>query len=174
VSDYQNPERVGFADFTVRNARRVTSRGLEAEVVTSLLPGLEVVLGGGVIHARYEDFCDPGSGRCFDGNTVMLAPDYDFTVAIQYRHLSGLVAEVGCQGIGAYPFVENNVRGQGPYQLVSVRLGWEWTHFAIYAYGRNLADQTYFPFAIPPSPPLGYITTPGDPRTVGVMLVAHL
>jgi outer membrane receptor protein involved in Fe transport len=44
VSNYQNVERVGLVGFSVANARRVTSRGIEAEVTASPLPGLEVVL----------------------------------------------------------------------------------------------------------------------------------
>jgi iron complex outermembrane receptor protein len=171
VRDYQNAERVGLAGFTVRNAARVTTRGVEGEVTANLLPGLDVDLHGGVIDAQYDRFCV--GGDCFDGNTVALAPDYEFGLAILYRHPSGLVAEVGCRGLGAYPFLKDNARGQTPYQLVSARLGWEWRYFGIYAYGRNLADATYFPFAIAPTGPPGYLTTPGDPRTVGVMLVAR-
>jgi outer membrane receptor protein involved in Fe transport len=104
---------------------------------------------------------------------VRLAPDYTVNAAIGYRHPSGFVAEAGCQGIGGYPFFEDNDRGQGPYQLVTARIGWTSTHFGIYLYGRNLADQIYYPFALPPSGPIGYVATPGDPRTVGVMLVAQ-
>ena len=170
VRDYQNFERVDLTSFVVQNAERVTSRGIEAEVTASPIRGLEVILEGGIIDAEYDRFCD--QGRCFDGNTVALAPDYDFAATLAYRHPSGFVAEATCRGVGSYPFLADNTRSQGAYQLVSVRFGWEWKWFGLYAYGRNLADQIYFPFVVQGDAP-NYITTPGDPRTAGVMLVAR-
>ena len=172
VRDYQNFERLGFTSFVVRNAERVTSRGLEASITASPLRGLDVILEGGVADAEYDRFCDPRTRRCLDGHTVALAPDYDFGATLSYRHPSGFVAEASCRGVGSYPFLSDNARSQDAYQLVSARLGWEWKWFGVYAYGRNLADQVYFPFVVPGNAP-DYLSTPGDPRTAGVMLVAR-
>jgi outer membrane receptor protein involved in Fe transport len=45
--------------------------------------------------------------------------------------------------------------------------------FGLYAYARNLADVQYFTWALPLGPRAGYLTTPGDPRTFGVIAAAH-
>jgi iron complex outermembrane receptor protein len=75
--------------------------------------------------------------------------------------------------VGAYPFLASDAVGQEPYALLNARVGWEWRRFALYAYGRNLIDQTYFAFAVPLGPGAGYATSPGDPRTFGMMATAR-
>ena len=75
--------------------------------------------------------------------------------------------------VGAYPFLSDNLRMQDAYELVGARIGYERGHFGIYCYGSNLTDTTYFTWALPLGPGLDYLTTPGDPRTFGLMVAAR-
>lgn len=56
ISNYQDVHRVGLAGFTIRNARRSTSRGLDFDLVARPAAGLEITGGAGYIDAHYDDF----------------------------------------------------------------------------------------------------------------------
>lgn len=154
------------------NAHRATSRGVELDLLAEPLAGLALEANTAYLDAHYDDFHDRTTGQIYDGNRIAFAPGYTFGLALQYRHLSGLLGRVEYQGLGAYPFFENNVRGQNAYQLLNARVGYERGHFGVYLYGKNLADTTYFTWALPVGPPFDYLSSPGDPRTFGFMVSA--
>jgi iron complex outermembrane receptor protein len=173
IDDYQVIQRVGLTGFTVVNADAVTSRGVELELAARPADGLDLAAGFGYTDARFDDFRLAATGARFDGNDVQLVPQYNFALAGQYRHRCGALARVEYLGLGAYSFLEDNRVGQDAYELLNARLGWEGERFGIYAFGRNLADAEYFHFGIPGGPGGATITTPGDPRTFGVMALAR-
>lgn len=172
VRDYQDIEPKGLTSLTVRNARHATSRGVELEVFADPIRGLDLEANVAYIDAHYDDFREPGTGRRFDGNRIAFAPQYTFWLGGQYRQASGLVARVEYQGLGAYPFFADNLHGQAAYELVNARLGYEHGPLGVYVYGKNLADSTYFTWALHSGPPFGFLSSPGDPRTFGVMVAA--
>ena len=171
--NYQDIQQVGLTSFTVRNAAQATSRGAEADMAVSPGAGFTFSLNAAWIDAHYDRYRDPTTHHRFDGNRLAFAPEYTYAVAGDWRHPRGAVAHVECQGVGAFPFLASNVVGQEPYALLNARVGWEWGRFGLYAYGRNLVDQTYFAFALPLGPGAGYATSPGDPRTFGMMATAR-
>jgi iron complex outermembrane receptor protein len=170
--DFQVVRRAGLTSFQVVNAERVTSRGLDASVLAEPWRGLDVSAAVGYIHARYDDFQLPTSGRRLDGNDVQLVPPYSFSLALEYRHRTGVLARAEYQGLGAYAFTEENNGGQGAYELVNARLGWAQEHVGAYLFAKNLTDTTYFPFAIPGGSGGRFIVAPGAPRTFGFVVTA--
>jgi len=168
IHDYQVIERVGLSSFTVANASRATSRGAELDCRAALAPGLEGTVAFGYTDARYDRYHDATTGERFDGNDVQLVPQYTFTIALEYRHPWGFLARAEYQGVGGYPFLEDNVVGQDAYQLFNSTLGYETERFGIYAFGDNLTNTRYFYDGIPGGPGGDLVTTPGDPRTYGV------
>ena len=168
--DYQDIRQLGLTSFTVRNAQQSTFRGIEAAAEVAAGGGLTLSTNAAWVDAHYDRYHDKGR---FDGNRVAFAPEYTFSVGADWRHPLGAAAHVDVGGVGAYPFLSNNQVGQEPYALLNVRLGWEWTHFGVYAYGRNLTDETYFAFALPLGPGAGYATSPGDPRVFRVMALGR-
>jgi iron complex outermembrane receptor protein len=168
--DFQVVQRFGFTGFQVLNAPQVTSRGLDASVNAELWPGLDLSAVVGYVDAHYDRFHAAGSKRPLDGNPLQFVPPYNFAVALDYRHPTGVVARVEYRGNGGYPYTEENTVGQGAYELLDARIGWAGEHFGIAVFGKNLTNVTYLPFGFPGGPGGQFIVAPGAPRTFGVQV----
>ena len=77
------------------------------------------------------------------------------------------------QGLGGYSFFEDNARGQTAYELLNARVGYERAGIGVSLFAKNLEDTGYFPFALPGGPGGAILTTPGEPRTFGIMVSAR-
>lgn len=170
VHDYQVEERVGLTSFALVNAHSVATRGVDLDATARPVRDVDVRAAFGFVDARYERF--EFRGQRFDGNELQLVPPYQFSLAAQYRHRTGVFGRIELQGIGPYAFLEGNRVGQSAYQLVNATLGWQGRHVGVYAFGRNLNDATYSEFALPGGPRGSFITTPGEPRTFGILVSA--
>jgi iron complex outermembrane receptor protein len=168
--DYQVQQRAGFSSFTILNAQRVVSRGVETELHAVPAHGLTLGATFGYVDARYHHFRVPGTTERFDGRPVALVPEYDATVDGEYRHRSGLFGRAEYQRVGEYPFVHGDSFRQTAYGLVNVRLGYATAHVEVSAFAHNLTDTLYSPLAIPGGPQGRFLVVPGDPRTFGVAL----
>ncbi|MFV0276733.1 MAG: TonB-dependent receptor, partial [Parahaliea sp.] len=95
--DYQLNQFVELGNnlsaITIRNAARVRSRGLEAEVTWYPLPALMLQGAVGYNKAEFEDFPGGGSSRNpaglgadLSGNRLPLAPERSAAFAVQYHH----------------------------------------------------------------------------------------
>jgi iron complex outermembrane receptor protein len=169
VKDFQTRHQVGGGQFWIDNAKRATTRGFEAQVQARPIKGVELDAGFGYTDAHYDSFFEPGTGEHFDGNMILLAPRYTFTLAAQYMHSTGFFARVEYNGVGKYPLQENNIQFQEPYQLLNARIGLERKHFGVYLFGKNLTDEQYTGFGVPDVFGKGLVGSPGDPRTFGLM-----
>jgi len=169
IQDFQTRHQVGGGQFWVDNAKRATSRGFEAQVQARPLKGFDIDAGFGYVDAHYDSFFEPGTGAHFDGNTIILAPKYTFSLAAQYLHSSGFLARVEYNGVGKYPLQESNIQFQDAYQLLNARIGYERKRFGVYLFGKNLTDVQYTGIGVPDVFGKGLVGSPGDPRTFGVM-----
>ena len=169
VRDYQDRRQEGSGQLGVENASRASTRGFETDIVGRPLQGLELVTGFGYNDARYDKFHDQVTGQNFDGHTILLASKYNFSLSAQYLHSTGFLIRSEYQGVGRYPFQEDNFKKQAAYQLFNQKIGYETKHYGIYIYGKNLLDVHYSHLGFPNFVGPGLVGSPGDPRTFGVM-----
>jgi len=70
--NYQDIQQLGLTSFTVRNAKRATSRGVESDLAVSPGRGFTFSLNAAWIDAHYDRYRDPATHRRFDGNRLAL------------------------------------------------------------------------------------------------------
>jgi len=167
-TDPQNP-----ADFTIfiDNAAHGENYGLESAVTWRATPRWQLSSGLGLLHTRYLGY--QFGGISLDGREQAHAPQYQLSLAAQYRHPSGFIARLDTQSVDAFYYDTSNDEKAHAYSLVNLKIGYERRQWAAYAWARNLFDEGYamrgFFFGDEPPDylPKRYVQ-PGDPRQVGV------
>ncbi len=101
------------------------------------------------------------------------APPYTLNLGATWTGPGGWFGRVDLNAMGAFFFdISHNQKSQA-YELVNLRIGKAWGHWAVSAWGRNLFDEDYstrgFFFGNePPDFADTLYTKFGDPRTVGI------
>lgn len=141
ISNFQVPATdVATGLFGFVDNADVTINGLELELRSRPIQGLDLIAGLGYLDAEYTDFVDPILGN-FNGNQLPFSPDYTFNLAAQYRALNGIVGRFEAQGFGTTFFNDENNLSQSPYVLFNARLGYEFQEGqGIYLFANNLFD----------------------------------
>ena len=161
---------------TISNAAEAHSKGIELQVEARPLQGLDLFAGLGVNQAKFDDFTavvtENGSlvQKDYSGNYLTYAPKYTFNLGLQYRIPQGIFGRIDLLGTGPfYGDAANKARQEG-YEIVNLRLGYEWKSLEVSLWGENIFDQEYLTFIAPFSNSIiGY---DGTPRCVG-MTVAY-
>jgi iron complex outermembrane receptor protein len=89
-------------------------------------------------------------------------------VAAHYRHTTGFFVRAEYNGVGRYPFLEDNVQQQSAYQLVNAAIGYRRKHCGMSLYAKNLSDREYAHFGVPQPVGTGLTGSLGEPRTFGL------
>ena len=169
-------ENVAVLGFTVENAAKARTYGLEIEADAKPLPGLDLSANIGLLKGTYLSFPNAGAHLNFTGHELAGARPWEGTFAAQYEHevapgYSGL-ARVEIFHSDAYYSDPNNSPGfeTKAYTYLNARVGVESDDgtWGVYLWGRNLTDA----FVLSG----GYISLPltaravNLPRTFGVEL----
>ena len=177
AEDYQDRVVIGRI-VTMKNAASAEIYGAEAELHYQPLPGLDLTASLGVLQAEYDDYSDTENGEVvhFDGNDIAMVPEYQYTLAAQYRFSSGIYLRSEVTGVSNFYFTRKNIDrlSQDGYELVYVKIGYETERFDVYLYGKNLLDEYYFTqlndatmYGIPEVSEYGCL---GDPVSFGIMI----
>ena len=159
-----------------KNAGKLNSKGIEAEVAATLLKGLDIDYNFGYTHARYTDLDLASNGEALNlkGNHQVYTPDVTSSLAAQYGYSLGgpqnvkLVLRGEWLYIGKQYFDLANRIEQKGYNLFNARFGVATKNFDLFLYARNIANKKYIDYAYD----FG-ATHLGNPRTYGVSLRAH-
>ncbi len=164
ISDMQVPETLlsGFSYLT--NAGEATSKGIELEMNWKPTQELTFMSSFGYTNIEFDNFKDAAGD--YKGNKNPWAPDYTFNLGVQYRHQSGWFARADVTGIGKIYFDKANQNSVSPYQLVNAKVGYEWEHFNLYVYGKNIFDKRYDYINVFG----GFVDIKSDPGEVGIQL----
>jgi iron complex outermembrane receptor protein len=154
----------------IRNAGKMSSRGLDADVSVLLLPGLRLTYALGLTHATYDqlDLSQNGSAEDLKGNKQVFTPDMTSTLTLQYTVRLGLVtAHVRGEWayLGPQYFDLANTIEQASYHVVNGGLGLGYKVWTLDGWVRNLTHTKYIAYAYD----FG-ATHLGDPCTFGVTL----
>ncbi|GHF24916.1 TonB-dependent receptor [Kordiimonas sediminis] len=195
--DYQFNQFVDLGNnlstITIRNAAKVRSKGIEAELTWLATEGLMLQGSVGIMDAKFRDFPGGGSARNpngigadLSGNELPVAPSVSASLAAQYNHpIDGTDLEAVFRAdvthSGSYYTSADNIKVARPgtnipygfndsYTLLNGRIGLEsGENWSIYLWARNLLNKDYA--FTDGTDFLGTITTtPGELRTYGLEL----
>lgn len=156
VADAQVPTLVLPDAITViRNAGKLVSKGVEAEITASPAKGLDLTYNFGYTHARYKNLKLSQGGQEVDlkGNRQIFTPDYTSMLALQYSF--ALNKEAGWRLVtrgewiytGSTYFDFANTIRQSPYHLLNARAGVAGKHLEIMGWFRNIGGTKYIDYA---------------------------
>jgi iron complex outermembrane recepter protein len=155
---------------SISNAE-VMIQGLELEVRSRPVPGLEVSAGLGYVNGRFKNYTNPTTGQSFNGNRLPYSPDLTYNIAVQHRSPGGLFARAELRGSGNYSFRDDNILKQAPFATVNTRIGYEQKDYGVYLFANNLFDARYLT-AASQVPIFGTIGSYGEPATYGIQVRA--
>lgn len=107
------------------------------------------------------------------GRNFAHAPPYTLNLGASYATATGWVARLDFNAIGSYYFDYSHDEKSGAYQTVNLKVGKQGRHWSVYAWVRNLFDESFYTrgFSFGLEPPwferTGY-TKLGDPRHYGI------
>lgn len=131
-------------DTYIENAGRATIRGGELELRWRAFETLQVVVGYGVTHGRFDAFVNL-QGDDLAGNRLPKAPEYSGVLALEWTPLPGLLIRPDVVWIGSAPANPDNraVHELPAYRLVNLAVRWHRGSFGLFFTGTNLTDEHY-------------------------------
>ncbi len=154
-----------------KNAGKLNSKGIEAEIAATVLKGLEIAYNFGYTHARYTELEVPNNGAVvnLNGNHQVYTPDVTSMLAVQYVYPISDAVKLMVRGewryLGDQYFdLANHIEQKG-YGTFNARLGVRLRHADLFVWGYNLGDKHYIDYAYD----FG-ASHLGNPRTFGVTL----
>lgn len=179
ANDVQVPTLILPDAITVtRNAGELTSKGVEAEISTTLAKGLQLDYNYGLTKATYNTLNVAGSDNdgnpievSLKGNRQIYTPQSTSMLALQYSLSLGtswdikLIARGEWMYVGKTYFNLSNTVSQNAYDLIHTRVGFAAKGFELMFWGRNLGDKKYITYAYD----FGAAHL-GDPRNYGVTI----
>ncbi len=156
-----------------RNTGKLTSKGVEAELNTTPVKGLEINYSAGYTDAKYKSLklSQNGEENDLKGKRQIFTPDLTSMLAAQYSFDIAkaqdmkIVLRGEWKYIGTQYFDLSNSIKQSPYNLLNTRFGLSAKNFEIMFWGRNLTKKKYIAYAYD----FGAIHL-GDPETYGATL----
>ncbi len=183
ITDYQLNAFNGF-NFITRNVPDVISQGVELELATQPIEGLN--LNAGVVYndAYYDstvvfNTLDPVPNTINSGDTLTFAPEWVVTGAIAYRvplgpnfgalfYLDGRWnSEYTTQSLNRQAVTDNE-----SFAIFNGRIGIgpQNERWSIELFGANLTDEFYYVGSFAPPLQNSRVIFPNEPRTYGVSL----
>lgn len=136
----------------VKNAGKVTTKGIELELSAVPISGFNISTGFGYTDARYDVFKNGGGlGVHYDGNRLMLAPKITFNFAANYSFQAESFGSIILHGDFAYrdemysePSNEDPFFMKG-YFLINARIGFDLSNspLNLTLWAKNLTDKLY-------------------------------
>lgn len=143
VDDYQDRVGISAMEVAQANAANATIWGFEAELMFRPIAGFDITGSFGYLNAEYDDYLEPASGEDFSGKEITLTPDYEYSLAAQYRLPFGLYLRAEAEGNSGFYFDRANQYKQESYILYHAKIGYEYRSFDLYIFGKNLGDKQY-------------------------------
>lgn len=172
VSNAQVPTLVLPETITVtKNTGKLTSKGLELELLSKPVKGLEAGYSLGYVDAKYQSLKTSSNGQIvnLDGRKQIFTPDLTSMFTLQYSYLINsrqqikLIARGEWFYLGKRYFDLANSIQQSSHHLLNTRVGISQKHIEIFFWSRNLTNKKYIEYAYD----FGAVHL-ADPKTHGV------
>jgi iron complex outermembrane receptor protein len=160
-----------------RNTGKLNSKGVELELASTPLKGLEAEYNFGYNDAKYKTLKLSQNGTEVDlnGKRQIFSPSVTSMLALQYSYTISKQQDLKLQLRGEWMYIgdqyfdlANNIKQEG-YNLFNTRFGIVARNFEIMFWGRNLADKKYIAYAYD----FGAVHL-GNPKTYGVTIKARI
>jgi len=175
LTDAQIPVLVLPDAITVtRNAGKMSSKGVEAELSARPVKGLSVDYNFGYTDAKYKRLSLPDEGQevNYDGNRQVYSPKMTSMLALQYSYAVKPLNKLNLIVRGEWAYtgdqfydLKNEIEQKG-YQLFNAKAGVSTSKIDVFLWGRNLGNKTYVDYAYDFGP-----AHLGNPRIYGVSLM---
>jgi iron complex outermembrane recepter protein len=151
-----------------RNAGKTLHKGIELGV--SAIPVKDVTLRFSGAYSRHEFTNFNEKGVKYDGNEMNGAPNWIYNTELWYRpfFVKGLRVGVEWQHVGSYWLDPVNTVKYPGFNVVHLRVGYQWKAVEIWVNTINLGDSYYAYTASKSS--FGYSYNPAEPRNFNVGL----
>jgi iron complex outermembrane recepter protein len=154
-----------------KNAGKLKSEGIEAELAATLLKGLNIDYNFGYTHARYTDLNVANNGEVLNlkGNHQVYTPEITSMLALQYAYElsenTRLIARSEWRYLGNEYFDLANQIEQKAYSVFNARIGVTTKRLDIFLWGNNIFNKNYIDYAYD----FG-ASHLGNPKTYGISL----
>jgi iron complex outermembrane receptor protein len=169
IEDKQIVEYLG-GQRNITNAAEAHSAGFELELVARPAKGLELFAGFGCLDAEFDaDFDSNGDGiPDTDGKKLPYAPDYNYSLGLQYFHPSGFSGRFEVNYLdNFYSDAANEFEVDG-YTLANARIGYLSDNYDVVLWAKNVFNEEYVSNGGPYI--YGNVGVAGEPRMVGLTL----
>ncbi|WP_293454888.1 TonB-dependent receptor [Phenylobacterium sp.] len=177
---------IGPGQALFRNAANAVSKGIEADGVFVVAPGLTLNGGVTILSSKFQDYnffaanpagClggrfDAGSLTCsYSGNDLQRSPHFKGTIGALYQFDAGpaeVDAEVTYSYTSSQYYDDRNLLGPGAYSGLNayVALRPHESNWALRIWGKNLTNERYYGHLNPIGAAI--LGTPNAPRTYGI------
>ena len=148
----------------VSNAASATSMGFELEGNFIINKNFSAFANLGISDSKFDEFSD--AKGVYDNNDKTYAPHYTYAIGLKYRGDGGFYAGADVTGYGKSYLDNANESELHAYELVNVKIGYEWEHVDFYIYGKNILDKEYYQVLATQGSTVSF----SDPREVGARL----
>lgn len=152
----------------ILNAESSHAYGAEIETRWRPITPLQFYASLGLMKTKFDDFNSPNGN--YSRNEFPDAPAYTFAAGGMYKDRSGWFAGANMRRTDGYysggDLANSPLRFVDGYTTVDVRTGWEWEHYTLTVFAKNVFDEQYVTA-------LGFGATEatvGDEKLVGVTL----
>ncbi len=172
ITDAQVPALILPDAITVtKNAGKLVTKGVEAEVRAKPVKGLNINYSFGYTDAHYTSLNIASNGESvkLDGNKQVFTPNVTSSLAAQYSYVFSKTVTATARAewmyVGKQYFDLANQLKQNAYNLVNVQAGVNFSKIGFYVWGRNIFNKHYVDYAYD----FGAVHL-GDPAVYGVTL----
>ncbi len=134
-------QHINVIDFYISNKAQATSKGFELELQANPTDNWSLFASYGYNDITFDSFKNAKGD--YRGNTKPFAPRYTYSLATQYRNLTGYFVSANLVGYGKIYLDNANENKREAYSIVNTKIGYETESFDIYLYGKNLFDKDY-------------------------------
>ena len=157
----------------LKNAGKSRSLGFEIEALARPIKNLTTNVSIGYTNAKFVDYVrDETKDINYSGNMIPYVPAYTWYAGATYRlplykkFVDEIHFNANIAGIGRIYWNDTNTIDQDPYQLVNVRIDYQFKSFTFGIWSRNLLNTEYTAFQF--SALGNQYAQPGNPRLLGL------
>lgn len=143
IKDIHVYRQVG-GNYYTDNADKGHSEGIEFDFTYFPVDTIEVSGAVGFIKTKYDSY--KVGNLNFTGEKIETTPSHSANLGIAYHHPQGFYARTDIKNQGSMTFYDDAAKTfqkHGGYTLVDVKLGYKFSNWDIYTYGKNITDKKY-------------------------------
>jgi len=131
--------------FFTDNAARGENYGFEGNVQWAVTPRLGLAATLGLLETAYIGYRTGDTERdaALEGREQAHAPQYQYSLTLNYHLPAGYFARADLQGVDDFYFDTSHEQRSGAYTLVNLRLGYAGERWSASVFARNLFDERY-------------------------------